>query len=32
VGCLSPLDISAGTTATDGTHTVHTGSLRRISP
>ena len=26
------LDIAAGTTATDGTHTLHTGPLRRISP
>ena len=32
VSCLSPLDIAAGTTATDGTNTLHTGPLRRISP
>jgi hypothetical protein len=32
VGCMSPLDFSAGTTATDGTHTLQTGPLRRISP
>ncbi len=32
VACTSPLDLSAGTTATDGTHTLQTGPLRRISP
>lgn len=32
ITCIGPAEVALTTTATDGTHTLHAGAIRRVSP